>query len=403
MDRSILKTFPDLAKEWSDKNLPLTPAVITYASHKKVIWKGKCGHEWAAVVKSRTMNHTGCPYCTHNKVLPGFNDLATRYPELAQEWSNKNLPLSPAQVTPFSNRKVWWKGTCGHEWFALISSRAAGHGCPYCRDHKLLRGFNDFATLHPELAMEWSDRNLPQKPGDIPEKATGSYWWKCKICGGEYQAWLTSRLSGSKCPYCSGRVIKKGLNDLATTDPEIASEWNPYRNGKQTPFQITRTSCVIRWWKCKYGHEWKAKVSDRTLRHSTCPACERILLSLLPKLLFFYYAKVNGLDVYFNSDREIGLPLEIFMPDLKTAFETEEISKQGIEVQRVKQFICVSHGICYMIIKRCNTAEATVAIVRKALQKANLYIGGDPMKEIHWAREHIKRTILENAQVSPKM
>ena len=91
------------------------------------------------------------------------------------------------------------------------------------------------------------------------------------------------------------------------------------------------------------------------------------------------------------------------MPDLKTAFETEETSKQGIEIQRVKQFICTSHGICYVIIKRCNTAEATVAVVRKALQKANLYIGGDPMKDVHWAREHIKRTILENAQVSPKM
>ncbi|MFQ9701734.1 MAG: zinc-ribbon domain-containing protein [Enterocloster clostridioformis] len=29
----------------------------------------RIGHEWIAAVKSRTINRTGCPYCSHNKVL----------------------------------------------------------------------------------------------------------------------------------------------------------------------------------------------------------------------------------------------------------------------------------------------------------------------------------------------
>ncbi|MFR8347583.1 MAG: zinc-ribbon domain-containing protein, partial [Mediterraneibacter gnavus] len=62
-------------------------------SHKKVIWRCKKGHEWEAVVKSRTINKTGCPYCSHNKVLAGFNDLATLLPDIAAEWSDRNYPL----------------------------------------------------------------------------------------------------------------------------------------------------------------------------------------------------------------------------------------------------------------------------------------------------------------------
>ena len=62
--------------------------------------------EWEASVKSRTVNGTGCPYCSHNKVLAGFNDLASQYPNIAAEWSDRNLPLLPTMVTAFANSKA---------------------------------------------------------------------------------------------------------------------------------------------------------------------------------------------------------------------------------------------------------------------------------------------------------
>ena len=43
------------------------------------------------------------------------NSLAAVHPELIVEWSDRNLPLTPDGVTFGSNKKVWWKGTCGHE------------------------------------------------------------------------------------------------------------------------------------------------------------------------------------------------------------------------------------------------------------------------------------------------
>ncbi|WP_243022558.1 zinc-ribbon domain-containing protein [Clostridium sp. AF21-20LB] len=87
-----------------------------------MIWRCEKGHEWEAAVKSRTINRTGCPYCSHNKVLAGFNDLATLLPDIAAEWSDRNYPLLPTQVTVFANRKAWWKcKDCGREWNTLMS------------------------------------------------------------------------------------------------------------------------------------------------------------------------------------------------------------------------------------------------------------------------------------------
>lgn len=194
--------FPELAKEWSPKNGPLKPSMITAATHRKVIWQCKLGHEWTASVKSRTVNGTGCPYCSHNFVLPGFNDLTSRFPEIAAEWSERNLPLTPDQVTAFKNIKVWWKCRLGHEWNTLISTRAGGSQCPYCSGIKLLKGYNDLKTKYPSLAAEWSEKNLPLTPDAVNEKSTKNVWWKCGA-GHSYRAKITDRTIEQKgCPQC---------------------------------------------------------------------------------------------------------------------------------------------------------------------------------------------------------
>ena len=174
---------PELLKEWSPKNT-IQPTEIGVGSHKKVLWIGACGHEWSAEIRNRVRG-AGCPYCSHNAVLQGFNDLATVLPQVAKEWSPRNAPLKPTQVTPYANRKVWWKCEQGHEWFTLISTRAYGSKCPYCSGIKLLKGFNDLASLHPQLALEWSQKNGTLLPEDVNERSTKNVWWKCSTCGHE--------------------------------------------------------------------------------------------------------------------------------------------------------------------------------------------------------------------------
>ncbi len=93
MKRMLADVCPELINEWSQRNLPLTPNSVTHGSNKIVWWKGKCGHEWRASVKNRVIGGSGCPYCSHNAILVGFNDLASQKPELAAEWSDRILAL----------------------------------------------------------------------------------------------------------------------------------------------------------------------------------------------------------------------------------------------------------------------------------------------------------------------
>jgi hypothetical protein len=105
-------------------------------SHKKVWWKCSKGHEWQAIIKDRNSGK-GCPYCSGKKVLKGYNDLQSVNPILAKEWNyDKNDGLTPADVTPNSGKKVWWKCSKGHEWQATIYHRNNGRGCPVCAREK---------------------------------------------------------------------------------------------------------------------------------------------------------------------------------------------------------------------------------------------------------------------------
>ncbi len=74
------------------------------------------------------------------------NSLAEVYPELVSEWSEKNLPLTPDDITFGSNKKMWWKGACGHEWQTSVKARSNGENCPICSGARVIEGINDLTT-----------------------------------------------------------------------------------------------------------------------------------------------------------------------------------------------------------------------------------------------------------------
>ena len=81
------------------------------------------------------------------------NSLAEVRPELVPEWSEKNLPLKPDEITFGSNKKVWWRGACGHEWETSIKARSSGEKCSICSGARVIEGINDLNILKPESAQ----------------------------------------------------------------------------------------------------------------------------------------------------------------------------------------------------------------------------------------------------------
>ena len=151
--------------------------------------------------------------------------LASVHPELIPEWSEKNLPLTPDKITFGSNKRVWWKGACGHEWETSVKARSKGEKCPICSGARVIEGINDLATLKPLLAQEWSKKNK-LKPTEVSVASHKKIIWKCKH-GHEWEASVKSRtVNGTGCPYCSHNKVLAGFNDLASQYPDIAAEYS---------------------------------------------------------------------------------------------------------------------------------------------------------------------------------
>lgn len=84
-----------------------------------------------------------------------------------------------------------------------------------------------------------------------------------------------------KCPYCSGQKVLVGFNDLKTTNPELASEWDYSRN-KISIDSVTKGSHKDAWWKCKNNHSWCARISARDYGNG-CPYCSDVLKTSMPE------------------------------------------------------------------------------------------------------------------------
>lgn len=196
--------------------------------------------------------------------------------ELLRQWySVPNAPLTPDDVSPGSEKRVWWRCEKGHEWQSTIDARARlGTGCPYCAGKLPIAGETDLATKQPELAAQWHPtKNGRLTPSDVTPGSTKRVWWQCEK-GHQWQAVIFSRWEGTGCPYCTGKRVLPGFNDLATLCPDIAAEWHPALNGELTPGSVTRGSKRQAWWQCREGHVWKAYIFSRTRKKPAgCPVC----------------------------------------------------------------------------------------------------------------------------------
>ncbi len=207
--------------------------------------------------------------------------LLTEYPEIAKEWHPiKNGDLTPDSVMPKSNRKAWWIGKCGHEWESVVASRVMGAGCPYCSGNKVLCGFNDLATLYPDLANEWHpSKNQDLTPSMVSPGSEKIVWW-LGPCGHEYKQRIANRKHGMGCPHCRSKKISQKVREhnlnrsgsLALSYPEIAAEWHPTKNGDLTPDTIVGGYGKSIWWLGRCGHEREASPANR-IRGTGCPIC----------------------------------------------------------------------------------------------------------------------------------
>ncbi len=131
----------------------------------------------------------------------GGNDPGSKRPDVARRLDPElNGDLRAEDLHAHAGAMVWWRGSCGHVWREKVSMRSmrVDDSCPYCKNSKLLRGFNDLATTHPELVAEWDfERNGDLGPTDVLANSNKRVWWKCKE-GHEWSGPVVNRVRKGK-------------------------------------------------------------------------------------------------------------------------------------------------------------------------------------------------------------
>lgn len=281
--------FPELVKEWDvERNSPLTPQDLSFGSHKKVYWLCQLGHSYLCDVGGRARGRS-CPFCSGNAVLAGLNDLRTTRPELIPEWDvERNFPLTMKDVSSGHNKKLFWLCKLGHSHHAAPRHRQANK-CPFCSGKAVLPGYNDLATIRPDIAAEWDkERNSPITPLDRTSGSNKKAFWLCPL-GHSYSATINDRCRprGSNCPFCSGGAVLEGFNDIAFTAPEMAKEWGYELNSPLTPMNFSLGSHKKVFWLCPEGHSYKAAIGERATG-TGCPRCASYGFDATKEALFYF-------------------------------------------------------------------------------------------------------------------
>lgn len=278
-ETDIASANPRMAQLWHPTlNGELKPSDLSPGSRKRVWWQCGEGHAWQAPpysIKSGTL----CPYCSGRLAVAGETDLATTHPDFLDRWSPQNT-VSPTEVTAGSHKRVWWVCEKGHEWESRVVTYVVDDcGCPYCAGKRAIPGETDLATLRPDLMDEWDREKNTLDPRELTVAAHDKVWWKCGL-GHSWQAVVFSRTRemASGCPYCTGKSVLPGFNDLATLKPKLAEEWYAPLNGALTPDRVTLGSNKKVWWRCSDGHVWQAVIYSRTRKKAAgCPVCAGVV------------------------------------------------------------------------------------------------------------------------------
>lgn len=283
-------THPRLAAELVGTD----PTTVMAGTGKTLLWKCPNHETPYPQTGRRRVEGIKCRYCSGDRVLAGFNDMATTHPNLAAEL----VATDPTTVTAHTHSTLLWRCLNHSEPYpSKGNDRANGRGCGYCAGKRVLAGFNDMATTHPDFAQEL----IGTDPKVVLASTTKKLTWRCPNHEAPYEATGEQRLRGNGCPYCPRPRVRQsagrhkepgadfsaegvrfdesailehpkkllpGFNDMATTRPDLAAE---LVGTDPTTVMAGTTQNLM--WRCPNHDQPYFTQGKARLRGRSCPYC----------------------------------------------------------------------------------------------------------------------------------
>ncbi len=301
---------------------------------------------------------------------------------LLDEWvysDNFKNNLEPKTIYYRSSKDAVWRCPVGHTYPAKIAYRTTrGYGCPYCSNHRLLKGFNDLQTIAPDVCKEWDyqenqllhDRLIaegkirihPVTPSELLWGSTTKVYWKCsnghqffQSPNGRHVKKDGSFAMCNKCAQALRTVAKRKTrarkNNLADLIPQAIEEWISSEH-HLTPYEVSCHSKEMVHWRCKKGHCFDRRVTDRVYKKDgilmlhQCSECIKFARTSIAEQVLFYYIKQVFPDS-INPYKELGIELDIYIPSRKIAIEYDGsyTHKDRLKKENFKDEFCFSKGI----------------------------------------------------------
>lgn len=168
----------------------------------------------------------------------------------------------------------------------------------------------------PSIVAQWDWEENTQTPSEVLWKSNKTYFFICeKAHNYKSTASNMTRVGLHGCPYCHGKKVLKGFNDLATTHPLLAATLNIEKTGA-TAEDFTAGSSKIGFWDCDKGHSWKTAIKARAIQGKNCPYCtnrillpkDNSLLAVFPEIAKEFDEEKNGIkadEIFAKSGFEV--------------------------------------------------------------------------------------------------
>lgn len=223
--------------------------------------------------------------------------------------------------------------------------------------------YNIGDILHCKTDIQIIDREYIKKDN----RNRKLYTYKCLSCGQENQTFEAQLKELKGCPYCAGRIVKEGLNDITTTAPWMIGFFSsPQEASKYTKNSMTKIFpyCPV----CRRKQTKEKTISELYNLHKSGCTCdtymsfpEQVMFNLLAQndIYFIHRATKKELPWANNYEYDFFIPNKNIIIEMHGAQHYEEhgfsslggktLQEEQLNDQN-KQLLAEQNGINYFVI-----------------------------------------------------
>jgi len=288
-NKSLSVVNPEVAQEWHPtKNEKLTPESVSYGSGLKAWWKCAKGHEWDAVISSRTNLAAQCPICNPQSSIIEFRV----YTELKMVFSKYDVIHRyrrgrPDEIDVFiPSLKIGIEVDGGYHHTTKLDNDEVKNKSCLDEGVQLFRLRDENLKLLSETDTVFSQKDADKHPALVIANMLK-----------QIKEYYMNDLDGETCEkinrYISSKVLvnddyfkkhwsrSSPYQNLETDPPKYMSEWIYTEN--LDPSLFSKGSHYKAKWRCdQCGEVYEKTIKERS-RGRACPICYRLNQSKIVK------------------------------------------------------------------------------------------------------------------------